>query len=648
MIVQKIVVEMLTTNGQLQSRREVMAGTTPADIASQNELTVPEDIVCARCNGELVDLSRPLNRPSQLEWVTADSPDGLAVLRHSTAHVLAQAVLRLRPEVQLAMGPAIQDGFYYDIAVHQPFSGEDLQSIEKEMWAIVAEDLVIHREEMTLAAAQKLFEEHQALYKLALLEDMASRGEHTVTLYRQGEFFDLCRGPHIMRTGVIKAFRILHSAGAYWRGESDQPMLQRIYGAAFGTQTELDQHLERVAEAARRDHRKVGAELDLFSIQAEGPGLPFFHPKGMVIRNELERFWREIHQEGGYQEVKTPILLRQDLWHTSGHMQYFKDNMYFTNIDAGGYVLKPMNCPGGMLLYRRKTQSYRDLPLRMGELGLVHRHELSGTLHGLMRARCFTQDDAHIFMTRAQVESEIAGVIQLIDKAYGTIFGFSYHIELSTKPEKAMGDDATWELATAALKKALADAGMSYQVNPGDGAFYGPKIDFHLRDCLERTWQCGTVQLDFLLPERFNLHYIDEDGERQRPIMLHRVLFGSLERFIAILTEHFAGAFPTWLAPVQAVVVPINDDLNPYGQRVADELRAAGIRVDLDGRSEKVGYKIRQAQIQQIPYMLVVGEREQSAGTVSVRHRRRHEGTQSLLEFSQRIQNEIAERSLQG
>lgn len=661
-----------------ERRIEVKSGTTASDIASQLGLGHREGLVAVRHNGELMDLGRSLDHGGELQWIAADSTAGLEILRHSTAHLLAHAVMRLWPEVRLAVGPAIEHGFYYDFdfGTDRAISEGDLERIEAEMHAIAAQDLLIERDEIPLVKAQALFHNAEALYKLELLADLAAQDaldpldiqeyqdpqdpqEHQgpqelqnskerpmVSVYRQGEFVDLCRGPHVPSTGRVGCFKLLHTAGAYWRGDASRPMLQRIYGAAFAHKDDLEQHLANRREAARRDHRRLGVELDLFSVQPEGPGFPFFHPKGMVLRRELEGFWRDVHQERGYEEVQTPVLLRQELWHTSGHMQFFKENMYFADIDNGEYALKPMNCPGGMLLFKRKTHSYRDLPLRMGELGLVHRHELSGTLHGLMRARCFTQDDAHIFMTTDQMTQEIAAVIQLIDYVYSDVFGFPYHVELSTKPAKAMGDDSIWELATDALESALRNANLPFQINEGDGAFYGPKIDFHLRDCLERTWQCGTIQLDFLLPERFDLHYVGADGQRHRPIMLHRVLFGSLERFLAILTEHFAGAFPTWLAPVQVLVIPVSDEHADYASHTKAQLRQAGIRADMDGRSEKVGYKIRHGQTQKVPYMLIVGQREQERATVSIRHRGRQMGEKPLSELIAHIRDEIVHRRL--
>jgi len=622
--------------------KEVAQGTTIADIAAMISNRLAKDAVCGRFNGELKDLKAPLMHDGALEIITVDSPDGLDVLRHTTAHVMAQAVLRLWPNTKLAIGPTIQDGFYYDFDMDHSLSSDDLEKIEAEMQKIIAANYEITREDVAPEQAKAIFAEQNAIYKLELIEGL----QDNISIYRQGEFFDLCRGPHLPSTGMVKAFKLLSVAGAYWRGDARNKMLQRIYGTAFFKKSQLDDHLHRLEEAAKRDHRKIGRDLDLFSISDEGPGFPFFHPKGMIIRNVLEDFWRKEHANRGYSEIKTPIMLREELWHRSGHWDHYKDNMYFSEIDDDKYAIKPMNCPGGILMYQRKMHSYRDLPIRMGELGLVHRHELSGTLHGLMRVRCFTQDDAHIFMTPDQIEAEIIGVIDLIDYVYN-IFGFPYHVELSTKPENAMGDDAIWEIATNALKRALESKGIDYKINEGDGAFYGPKIDFHLEDCLGRTWQCGTIQLDFMLPERFDLSYIGEDGQKHRPVMLHRVVFGSIERFIAILTEHFAGAFPTWLAPVQVMLIPVADEHVAYARQIAAKMREHNIRLEIDERNEKIGKKIREAQLQQIPYMLVLGNNEVSEGNISVRHRRRGDlGKQDLDQFINQITLEIKNKQL--
>ncbi|MBR2974223.1 MAG: threonine--tRNA ligase, partial [Clostridia bacterium] len=525
---------------------------------------------------------------------------------------------RLYPNAKLAIGPAVKNGFYYDIDFGCEVTPDDLPKIEAEMAKIVKEDCKIVREEVSLQDAIAMFEASGDIYKVEILKELP---EGNVSLYRQGEFVDLCRGPHMPSTGKIKAFKLTSIAGAYWRGDTKNKMLTRIYGTAFDKKAELDEYLLRIEEAKKRDHRKLGRELDLFDILDEGPGFPFFFPKGMVLRNNLEDFWRQEHAKRGYTEVKTPIILNQALWHRSGHWDHYKDNMYVVDIDEEAYAIKPMNCPGGMLVYKRKPHSYRDLPQRVAELGLVHRHELSGALHGLMRVRCFTQDDAHIFMTPEQIQSEIEGVVSLIDSFY-TVFGFKYKLELSTRPEDSMGSDEQWNMATDALKSALEKLGKEYEINEGDGAFYGPKIDFHLEDSLGRTWQCGTIQLDFQMPERFDLTYVGQDGEKHRPVMIHRVVFGSIERFIAILTEHYAGAFPTWLAPVQVKVLPISDVFQPYAKQVCDRLVEAGIRAELDDRNEKIGYRIREAQLQKTPYMLVLGQKEAESNTVSVRERK--------------------------
>jgi threonyl-tRNA synthetase len=619
-------------------------GSTPLDVAQDLGPRLAKEAVVARVNGRLQGLNEPMSGDAVLEFLTFEDEEAQMVYRHSTAHVLAQAVKRLYPEARLAIGPAIADGFYYDFDVPQAFTPEDLERIEQEMARIIAADLPIERFELSREEALRLAAQAGENYKVELISDLGP--DEVISFYRQGEFVDLCAGPHLPSTGRIKSFKLLNVAGAYWRGDERNKMLQRIYGTSFPKASLLKEYLFRLEEAKRRDHRKLGAMLDLFSIHEAGPGFPFFHPKGMVLRNELERFWREEHLKNGYQEIRTPIILRQELWERSGHWDHYRENMYFTRIDDEDYAVKPMNCPGGILVYRSKLHSYRELPIRLGELGLVHRHELSGVLHGLMRVRCFTQDDAHIFCRPEQVEEEIVRILDLTEYFYRDVFGFDYHVELSTKPEKAMGSDEIWELATNALRGALEVKGLSYKVNEGDGAFYGPKVDFHLRDCLGRTWQCGTIQVDFLMPEKFALTYIGEDGERHRPVMIHRVIYGSLERFIAILTEHFAGAFPVWLAPVQARVLPITDRHAEYGRQVTETLRQAGVRVEFDGRNEKVGYKIREAQLQKIPYMLVVGDREAATGTLSVRHRAEGDlGSFTLDDFISRIVREINTKS---
>lgn len=626
------------------SQKSLPVGSTVIDLAKSIGSRLAKAAVAGKIAGELVDLSTPIPDGSEVSIITVDSPEGVKILRHSTAHVMAQAVKRLYPEAKLAIGPAIDNGFYYDFDLPEPLSAEKLAEIEAEMAKIIKEDLAFERKELSSDEALKFFAQQDEAFKEELIKDLA---DEKVSLYQQGEFVDLCRGPHIPSTKMLKSFKLQNVAGAYWRGDSSRPMLQRIYGLAFAKKEELDEYLLLLEEAAKRDHRKLGRELDLFSLRDEGPGFPFIHPKGMVVWNNLIDFWRETHLQRGYEEIKTPIILNENLWRQSGHWDHYKENMYFTTIDEGAYAIKPMNCPGSMLLYSREVHSYRDLPLRVAELGLVHRHELSGALHGLMRVRAFTQDDAHIFMLPEQIQSEIEGVIDLIDYIYAT-FGFSYHVELSTKPEKAMGDDAIWEMATESLRAALVAKGLDYQVNEGDGAFYGPKIDFHLRDAIGRTWQCGTIQLDFQMPERFDLTYVGADNEKHRPVMIHRVAFGSIERFMAILVEHFAGAFPTWLAPVQVEVLPVGEKYNGYAKEVADELRKAGVRVHVDNRDEKISYKIREAQLQKIPYMLIVGEREMAGRSVSLRSRSTGDkGSMPLAEFEQGLQAEISGRSLE-
>ena len=573
---------------------------------------------CAcKVNGELCDLRTVLNEDCALEVLTFDSEEGRRAFNHTASHILAQAVKRLYPNAKLAIGPAIADGFYYDIDVEPAFGPEELEKIEAEMHKIVKEAYDIERFELDRAEADKLMAEEP--YKLELIAEHSANGE-LVSFYKQGEFTDLCAGPHLPDTGRVKAVKLIQTTGAYWRGDAQNKMLCRVYGVAFPKQSELDAHLKMLEEAKKRDHRKLGKELELFDIFDEGPGFPAFLPNGMVVRNELEKFWREIHQKAGYVEVRTPQIMSRTLWENSGHWDHYKDNMYTTIIDDMDYCIKPMNCPGGILVYKRKPHSYRDLPIRMGELGIVHRHELSGALHGLMRVRCFTQDDAHIFCTPDQLMDEIFGVINLIDSVY-KVFGFEYDLELSTRPEDSMGSDEDWEAATNALRQALDSLDRPYKINEGDGAFYGPKIDFHLHDCIGRTWQCGTIQVDFQMPERFDITYMGADGEKHRPIMLHRVAFGSIERFIGILIEQFAGAFPLWLAPVQVEVIPVSERHLEYAAKVRDQMRAAGLRCELDTRNEKMGYKIREAQMMKIPYMLVVGDKEIENNTVAVRSR---------------------------
>ncbi|EEG74822.1 threonine--tRNA ligase [[Clostridium] hylemonae] len=560
---------------------------------------------------------------------------GQEAFRHTTSHILAQAVKRLYPDTKLAIGPAVKDGYYYDFEFSFPFTTEHLAEVEKEMRRIVKESLPLERSVVSREEALKLMEERGESYKVEMIQALPK--EEEISLYRQGEFVDFCAGPHVSNTSVIKAFKLQSVAGAYWHGDENNQMLTRIYGTSFPKADELDAYLKRMEEARLRDHRKLGKELGLFAIMDEGPGFPFFLPKGMVLKNLLIDYWRQLHLREGYVEISTPIILSRHLWENSGHWDHYKDNMYTTVIDEEDYAVKPMNCPGGMLVYKVEPRSYKDLPMRVGELGLVHRHEKSGQLHGLMRVRCFTQDDAHIFMTEDQIRDEIKGVARLIDEVYSK-FGFKYHVELSTRPENSMGSDADWEMATEGLRGALEELGMDYVVNEGDGAFYGPKIDFHLEDSIGRTWQCGTIQLDFQMPQRFELEYTGADGEKHRPIMIHRVAFGSIERFIGILIEHYAGKFPTWLAPVQVKILPVSDKFADYAQKVTDELKAAGIRVELDGRSEKLGYKIREAQMQKVPYMIIVGEKEVAENVVSVRKRDEGDiGSMELKTFTEKV-----------
>ena len=600
-------------------------------------------VACAgEVDGEVVDLRTVVDRDCELNILTFDSEGGKGAFRHTTSHIMAQAIKRLFPEVKLAIGPSIEDGFYYDIDSDEPITAEDLPKIEAEMKKIVKENLAITRFTKPRAEAIEFFKEKNEPYKVELIEDLPEDSE--ISFYQQGEFVDLCAGPHLMTTKPVKAFKLTSLAGAYWRGSEKNKMLTRIYGTSYTKKADLEEYITRMEEAKKRDHRKLGKELGLFMMKEEGPGFPFFLPKGMVLKNTLLDYWREIHNKAGYVEISTPIMLSRHLWETSGHWDHYKENMYTTVIDETDFAIKPMNCPGGILVYKSEPRSYRDLPLRMGELGLVHRHEKSGQLHGLMRVRCFTQDDAHIFMTPEQIRDEIKGVARLIDSVY-QLFGFKYHVELSTRPEDSMGSDEDWEIATEGLRGALDDLGLDYVVNEGDGAFYGPKIDFHLEDSIGRTWQCGTIQLDFQLPLRFECEYIGADGEKHRPIMIHRVAFGSIERFIGILIEHFAGAFPTWLAPVQVKVLPISEKYMDYANKVMNDLKDAGIRTEIDDRAEKIGYKIREARLQKIPYMLVVGAKEEEEGKVSVSSRfMGDEGAKDLNEFIDSVKEEIKNR----
>ena len=624
------------------SQKEYSGSMSVIDIAKDISEGLARVACAGEVDGEVVDLRTVIDRDCSLSILTFDDEGGRGALRHTASHILAQAIKRLYPDAKLAIGPSIADGFYYDIDKEVPLTSDDLEKVETEMKKIVKENLPIERFELPRAEAIALMKEKDEPYKVELIEDLPE--DAVISFYRQGEFTDLCAGPHLMSTKPVKAFKLTSLAGAYWRGSEKNKMLQRVYGTAFTKKADLDEHLAMIEEAKKRDHRKLGKELGLFMMCEEGPGFPFFLPKGMVLKNTLMEYWREIHQKAGYQEISTPIILNRRLWETSGHWDHYKENMYTTEIDGEEYAVKPMNCPGGVLVYRSEPRSYRDLPLRLGEVGLVHRHEKSGQLHGLMRVRCFNQDDAHIFMTQDQIKDEIKGVANLIDEVY-RLFGFKYHVELSTRPEDSMGSDEDWEVATEALRSALDELGLEYVVNEGDGAFYGPKIDFHLEDSIGRTWQCGTIQLDFQLPLRFELEYTGADGEKHRPIMIHRVAFGSIERFIGILIEHFAGAFPTWLAPVQVKVLPISDKYADYAKKVYEELQAAGIRVEMDTRSEKIGYKIREAQGQKIPYMLIAGAKEEEEGTVSVRSRfKGDEGSRTLEAFISDIKEEIKNR----
>jgi len=627
------------------SVKEFSAPVTAGDITKEISMGLYRNACSCKINGEVKDLRTVVDCDCDFEVLTFDNADGKKTFNHTASHIMAQAVKRLYPDVKLTIGPAIEDGFYYDFDVEKPFSPEDLEKIEKEMKAIVKEGFEIEKFELEPAEAIKLMEEKNEPYKVELINEHAEKGE-SISFYRQGEFTELCAGPHLMDMKVVKAFKLTNCTGAYWRGDAKNKMLCRVYGTAFPKASMLEEHLTMLEEAKKRDHRKIGKELELFTIMEEGPGFPFFLPKGMILKNTLVDYWREIHRAAGYDEIQSPMMLNRALWERSGHWDHYKENMYTTVIDDTDFAVKPMNCPGGILVYKTKMHSYKELPLRIGELGLVHRHELSGALHGLMRVRCFTQDDAHIFMTREQIKDEIKGVVSLIDKVYST-FGFEYHIELSTQPEDSMGAKEDWDIATDALRDAITELGYDYEVNEGDGAFYGPKLDFHLTDCLGRTWQCGTIQLDFQLPERFELEYIGADGEKHRPIMIHRVVFGSIERFIGILTEHFAGAYPTWLAPVQVKLLPIADRHLDYLYNVKKALEAKGVRCEIDDRSEKMGFKIRAAQLEKVPYMIIAGDKDIENGTISVRSRKDGEqGAMTLDEFVENIMEEIETKVL--
>lgn len=599
------------------------------DVAKKISMGLYKNALVGKVDGKVVDLMTEIHKNSRLEILTFEDEGGQHALRHTASHILAQAVKRLYPDVKLAIGPSIDTGFYYDFDADFPITSEMLSEIEKEMEKIVKEDLPLEKFVKPRNEAIEYERNKKEDYKVELIQDLPE--DEIISFYKQGDFTDLCAGPHVPSTGKVKAIKLLSVAGAYWRGSEKNKMLQRIYGTAFSKKSQLDEYLKMLKEAKKRDHRKLGKELELFSLHEEGPGFPFFHPKGMVIRNILEDYWRKEHVKAGYKEIKTPIILNEALWHQSGHWDHYKENMYFTKIDGEDYAIKPMNCPGGILVYKSQMHSYKELPLRMGELGLVHRHEISGALHGLMRVRSFTQDDAHIFMMPSQIKDEVLGVIRLTDKIY-KLFGFEYNVELSTRPENSMGSDEDWEHATESLREALEAAGLPYKINEGDGAFYGPKIDFHLKDCIGRTWQCGTIQLDFQMPERFDLSYVGEDGEKHRPVMVHRTVLGSMERFMGILIEQYAGAFPVWLAPVQVKILPVTDRANDYAKELENKLEEVDFRVELDSRNEKIGYKIREAQLQKVPYMLILGDKEVEAGNVAVRSRK--DGDLGTMEFN--------------
>ncbi len=624
--------------------REFENGLSVSEIAKEISMGLYRNACACRINGEVKDLRTIVEEDCELEIVTFDDADGKHAFNHTASHIMAQAVKRLYPDVKLTIGPAIDNGFYYDFDCgDKPFGPEDLEKLEAEMKKIVKEGSELEKFELSPKEAVKLMEEKNEPYKIELINEHAEKGEN-ISFYKQGEFTELCAGPHLMTVSPVKAFKLTQTTGAYWRGDAKNKMLCRVYGTAFPKASMLEEYLQMLEEAKKRDHRKIGKDLELFTIMEEGPGFPFFLPKGMTLKNTLVDYWREIHREAGYYEIQTPMMLNRALWERSGHWDHYKDNMYTTVIDDTDFAVKPMNCPGGILVYKTKMRSYKDLPLRMGELGLVHRHELSGALHGLMRVRCFTQDDAHIFMTREQIKDEIKGVVKLIDEVYST-FGFEYHIELSTKPEDSMGAQEDWDIATDALKAAITELGYDFEINEGDGAFYGPKLDFHLTDCIGRTWQCGTIQLDFQLPERFELEYTGSDGAKHRPIMIHRVVFGSIERFIGILTEHFAGAFPTWLAPVQIKMLPIADRHLDRIYEIKKQLEAAGLRVEVDDRSEKIGFKIRSAQLEKVPYMVIVGDKDIENNTISIRSRKEGEiGAMKVQDFITAIVEEIEEK----
>lgn len=633
---------MITIRLKDGKEKEFESAVSLADAAKAISNSLGKNALVAKVNGELTDLRDPIVDGAEVEFFTKEDPEGLFTLRHTASHVMAQAIQHLFPGVKFAIGPAIDDGFYYDLDSDHVFSQEDFAAIEKEMSKIAKENIPLVKKVLPRDEALQYFKDKGQDYKVMLIEDLSE--EETISLYEQGDFTDLCAGPHLKSTGKVKTFKLMTVAGAYWRGDSKNKMLQRIYATAFFSKEDLDHYLFVRAEAEKRDHRKLGKQLDLFSFHEEGPGFPFFHPKGMILRNKLMDYERELFKEFGYVEIMTPVILSKKLWLQSGHWDHYKENMYFTQIDDEDYAIKPMNCPGGILFFKTQQRSYRDLPMRVGEFGLVHRHELKGALHGLFRVRCFTQDDAHIFMTQEQMKDEVIKCMAMYQKMYG-VFGLEYHVELSTRPENSMGSDELWEISTNALREAIEAAGVPYQINEGDGAFYGPKLDFHVQDSLGRTWQCGTIQMDMQLPERFDVNYIGEDGEKHRAVMLHRAGYGSLERFIGILIEHYAGAFPTWIAPVQAKIIPVTDKNLEYAKSVAAAMSESDIRVEVEEANETLGYKIRKAQMEKVPYMIIVGDQEMKGHTISVRSRKNgDQGTQSLPMFVANLIREIKER----
>ncbi len=633
---------MITIRLKDGKEKEFESAVSLADAAKAISNSLGKNALVAKVNGELTDLRDPIVDGAEVEFFTKEDPEGLFTLRHTASHVMAQAIQHLFPGVKFAIGPAIDDGFYYDLDSDHVFSQEDFAAIEKEMSKIAKENIPLVKKVLPRDEALQYFKDKGQDYKVMLIEDLPE--EETISLYEQGDFTDLCAGPHLKSTGKVKTFKLMTVAGAYWRGDSKNKMLQRIYATAFFSKEDLDHYLFVRAEAEKRDHRKLGKQLDLFSFHEEGPGFPFFHPKGMILRNKLMDYERELFKEFGYVEIMTPVILSKKLWLQSGHWDHYKENMYFTQIDDEDYAIKPMNCPGGILFFKTQQRSYRDLPMRVGEFGLVHRHELKGALHGLFRVRCFTQDDAHIFMTQEQMKDEVIKCMAMYQKMYG-VFGLEYHVELSTRPENSMGSDELWEISTNALREAIETAGVPYQINEGDGAFYGPKLDFHVQDSLGRTWQCGTIQMDMQLPERFDVNYIGEDGEKHRAVMLHRAGYGSLERFIGILIEHYAGAFPTWIAPVQAKIIPVTDKNLEYAKSVAAAMSESDIRVEVEEANETLGYKIRKAQMEKVPYMIIVGDQEMKGHTISVRSRKNgDQGSQSLPMFVANLIREVKER----